>query len=125
MSGVTGQPWAGLLPGRVLLHQPFLQNGPPAAAAACCQHHCWHAHPPHVLRMCCAAVFDRSVVVSNGFIHEQLLSKMEPCTAKLVENGINLSQWYVPSVSDYFPLAAPQLRGAREPLSALWALAAL
>jgi myo-inositol-1(or 4)-monophosphatase len=42
------------------------------------------------------SVFDRSVVVSNGFIHEQLLGKMEPCTTKLVESGIDLSQWFVP-----------------------------
>ena len=34
--------------------------------------------------------------VSNGFIHDQLLAKMEPCTAKLVDMGIDLSQWYVP-----------------------------
>lgn len=45
------------------------------------------------------AVFDRSVVVSNGFIHEQLLSKMEPCTGALVQSGIDLSQWFVPKVS--------------------------
>lgn len=51
-------------------------------------------HPPAA-----PAVFDRSVVVSNGFIHEQLLSKMEPCTGALVQSGIDLSQWFVPKVS--------------------------
>lgn len=37
------------------------------------------------------------MVVSNGFIHEQLLKKMEPATAKLIESGIDLSQWFVPA----------------------------
>lgn len=37
------------------------------------------------------------MLVSNGFIHEQLLKKMEPATAKLVDAGIDLSQWYVPA----------------------------
>lgn len=52
--------------------------------------------PNHTGPLPPAAVFDRSVVVSNGFIHDQLLAKMEPCTAKLVDMGIDLSQWYVP-----------------------------
>lgn len=38
-------------------------------------------------------MFDRSVLVSNGFVHGELLGKMELCTAKLVESGIDLSQW--------------------------------
>lgn len=42
------------------------------------------------------SVFDRSVLVSNGFVHEQILSKTEPATAKLLEQGIDLSQWFRP-----------------------------
>lgn len=42
------------------------------------------------------SVFDRSVLVSNGFIHEALLAHTEPKTAALAGAGIDLSQWYVP-----------------------------
>jgi myo-inositol-1(or 4)-monophosphatase len=42
------------------------------------------------------SVFDRSVVVSNGALHEQLLAQMEPATAKLVAGGIDLSPWFIP-----------------------------
>ncbi|KAI3428298.1 hypothetical protein D9Q98_006677 [Chlorella vulgaris] len=42
------------------------------------------------------SVFDRSVVVSNGYLHEKLLQKMEPTTTALVSEGIDLSQWFVP-----------------------------
>ena len=41
-------------------------------------------------------MFDRSVVVSNGFLHEQLLQQMEPATSGLLREGIDLSQWFVP-----------------------------
>jgi myo-inositol-1(or 4)-monophosphatase len=41
-------------------------------------------------------VFDRSVVVSNGFLHGELLATMEPATGKLLASGIDLSQWFVP-----------------------------
>ena len=37
------------------------------------------------------------MLVSNGSIHGALLEKMEPMTAKLVDMGIDLSQWYVPA----------------------------
>ena len=43
------------------------------------------------------AVFDRSVLVSNGFLHEKLLATIEPTTSKLVADGIDLSQWFVPA----------------------------
>ena len=42
------------------------------------------------------SVFDRSVLVSNGFVHEALLAKMEPAVGGLVANGVDLSQWFVP-----------------------------
>lgn len=42
------------------------------------------------------SVFDRSVLVSNGSLHDKLLAKMEPVTTKLVANGTDLSQWFVP-----------------------------
>lgn len=42
------------------------------------------------------SVFDRSVLVSNGFVHEALLAKTEPATTKLSADGIDLSQWFVP-----------------------------
>ena len=38
------------------------------------------------------AVFERSVLVSNGFVHEAILSRTEPRTAELVKEGIDLSQ---------------------------------
>jgi myo-inositol-1(or 4)-monophosphatase len=68
------------------------------------------AHPPPPSSTCAAqghdslrgslhafAVFDRSVVVSNSYLHEQLLAVMEPAASKLVADGIDLSQWFVPS----------------------------
>ncbi len=41
-------------------------------------------------------MFERSVLVSNGFVHEAILGRTEPRTTKLVEEGIDLSQWFVP-----------------------------
>lgn len=41
-------------------------------------------------------VFDRSVLVSNGFVHEAILGKTEPVVGRLVSNGVDLSQWFVP-----------------------------
>lgn len=43
-------------------------------------------------------MFDRSVLVSNGFLHEAILAKTEPATARLLAQGIDLSQWFVPQV---------------------------
>ena len=37
------------------------------------------------------------MLVSNGFVHERLLQSMEPKTSKLVAEGIDLSQWFVPA----------------------------
>lgn len=34
--------------------------------------------------------------MSNGFLHEAILAKTEPVTTKLVADGIDLSQWFVP-----------------------------
>jgi len=42
------------------------------------------------------SVFDRSVLVSNGFIHEAVLAQTEPATVALLANGTDLSQWFVP-----------------------------
>lgn len=44
------------------------------------------------------SVFDRSVMVSNGFVHEEMLKRTEPAVAKLVSNHVDLSQWFVPKV---------------------------
>jgi len=42
------------------------------------------------------SVFDRSVVVSNGAVHQELLKTMEPKVEKLLKQGIDLSPWFVP-----------------------------
>jgi myo-inositol-1(or 4)-monophosphatase len=42
------------------------------------------------------SVFDRSVLVSNGFVHGAILEKTEPVVTKLVADGVDLSQWFVP-----------------------------
>lgn len=42
------------------------------------------------------SVFERSVLVSNGSIHEKILKKTEPATDKLLDNDIDLSPWYIP-----------------------------
>lgn len=42
------------------------------------------------------SVFDRSVLVSNGFVHQAILAQTEPATAKLQKDGTDLSQWFVP-----------------------------
>lgn len=36
------------------------------------------------------------MLVSNGFLHEKLIAKMEPTTQKLIQSGIDLSQWFRP-----------------------------
>ncbi|MED6186699.1 Phosphatase impl1, chloroplastic [Stylosanthes scabra] len=41
-------------------------------------------------------VFDRSVLVSNGVIHEKLLDRIGPATEKLKSKGIDFSLWYKP-----------------------------
>eukprot|EP00210_Caulerpa_lentillifera_P005259 g5026.t1 len=40
--------------------------------------------------------FDRSVLASNGFVHKALLEYIEPATAKLLDDGVDLSPWYIP-----------------------------
>ncbi|KAJ3708321.1 hypothetical protein LUZ61_012026 [Rhynchospora tenuis] len=41
-------------------------------------------------------VFDRSVLVSNGHIHEKLLEKIGPATEELKKKGIDFSLWFKP-----------------------------
>ncbi|GLJ20740.1 hypothetical protein SUGI_0377960 [Cryptomeria japonica] len=41
-------------------------------------------------------VFDRSLLVSNGTLHEKLLEKIAPPTKKLIQNGMDVSQWFKP-----------------------------
>ncbi|XP_044481511.1 phosphatase IMPL1, chloroplastic-like, partial [Mangifera indica] len=41
-------------------------------------------------------VFDRSVLVSNGVIHAELLQRIAPPTEKLETKGIDFSIWYKP-----------------------------
>uniref|UniRef100_A0A1D2A1M2 Inositol-1-monophosphatase n=1 Tax=Auxenochlorella protothecoides TaxID=3075 RepID=A0A1D2A1M2_AUXPR len=42
------------------------------------------------------SVFDRSLLVTNGFVHEQLLALTDPKVSALLEAGVDLSQWFVP-----------------------------
>ncbi|XP_014494458.1 phosphatase IMPL1, chloroplastic [Vigna radiata var. radiata] len=41
-------------------------------------------------------VFDRSVLVSNGLLHTELLNRIGPATEKLKNKGIDFSLWYKP-----------------------------
>ncbi|KAK4742419.1 hypothetical protein SAY87_000420 [Trapa incisa] len=41
-------------------------------------------------------VFDRSVLVSNGILHDQLLERIGPATQKLKGKGMDFSLWYKP-----------------------------
>jgi len=43
------------------------------------------------------SVFDRSVIVSNGAIHDKLLQSIQPATEKLIGDGFDFSQWMKPS----------------------------
>jgi myo-inositol-1(or 4)-monophosphatase len=52
-------------------------------------------HVPVVVN-CACSVFDRSVLVSNGKIHDELLTYTQPKTAALLKKGIDLSPWFVP-----------------------------
>ncbi|CAJ2645165.1 unnamed protein product [Trifolium pratense] len=42
------------------------------------------------------SVFDRSVLVSNGVLHEKLLERIGPATEELKSKGIDFSLWYKP-----------------------------
>ncbi|XP_028103534.1 phosphatase IMPL1, chloroplastic-like [Camellia sinensis] len=42
------------------------------------------------------SVFDRSVLVSNGVLHDKLLERIGPPTAKLKNKGIDFSLWFKP-----------------------------
>eukprot|EP00249_Psilotum_nudum_P014925 c25071_g1_i1 orf=411-1496(-) len=42
-------------------------------------------------------VFNQSVLVSNGFIHDKLLQRIAPPSKKLVEDGLDFSLWFKPS----------------------------
>lgn len=42
------------------------------------------------------SVFDRSICATNGLIHNQILAQTEPVTSKLLEDGYDLSPWFVP-----------------------------
>lgn len=41
-------------------------------------------------------VFDRSILVSNGTLHEKLLERIAPPTKKLQQNGMDISHWFKP-----------------------------
>nr|GMD11698.1 phosphatase IMPL1, chloroplastic [Ipomoea batatas] len=41
-------------------------------------------------------VFDRSVLASNGALHDKLLEKIGPATEKLKNKGVDFSLWYKP-----------------------------
>ncbi|KAM0880644.1 hypothetical protein ACQ4PT_033436 [Festuca glaucescens] len=61
-------------------------------------------------------VFDRSVLVSNGAVHEQLLDRIRPATEDLKNKGIDFSLWFKPdklrieSPLYYPPVAGPRWR---------------
>ncbi|KAL8108614.1 phosphatase IMPL1, chloroplastic isoform X2 [Apium graveolens] len=42
------------------------------------------------------SVFDRSVLVSNGVLHEKLLERIGPATENLKKKGIDFSLWFKP-----------------------------
>lgn len=42
------------------------------------------------------SVFDKSVLVSNGFVHEKLLERIGPATEDLKKKGIDFSPWFKP-----------------------------
>lgn len=42
------------------------------------------------------SVFERSVLVSNGSIHQAILEKTEAATDRLLQDDIDLSPWYIP-----------------------------
>ncbi|KAL5977217.1 hypothetical protein ACLOJK_021559 [Asimina triloba] len=42
------------------------------------------------------SVFDRSVLVSNGLLHEKLLERIGPATEQLKNKGIDFSLWFKP-----------------------------
>ncbi|CAD7704132.1 unnamed protein product [Ostreobium quekettii] len=42
------------------------------------------------------SVFDRSVLATNGYVHGAILEKTEPATEKLLEDGVDLSPWFIP-----------------------------
>lgn len=42
------------------------------------------------------SVFERSVLASNGAIHDAILEKTTEETVELMKGGIDLSPWYIP-----------------------------
>lgn len=44
----------------------------------------------------CLFLYSRSVLASNGSVHKALLEYIEPATAKLLDDGVDLSPWYIP-----------------------------
>ncbi|ONK60969.1 uncharacterized protein A4U43_C08F24630 [Asparagus officinalis] len=42
------------------------------------------------------SVFDRSVLVSNGIVHDKLLERIGPATEELKKKGIDFSLWFKP-----------------------------
>ena len=47
------------------------------------------------------SVFSRSVLVSNGHLHEAVLEQTAPKTAALQKGGVDLSPWYIPSSYEF------------------------
>lgn len=43
------------------------------------------------------SAFSRSLLVSNGHLHDQILQQTGPAVESLVKKDIDLSPWYVPS----------------------------
>lgn len=42
------------------------------------------------------SVFERSMLASNGHLHQQMLGYTSPKTTSLVQRGVDLSPWFVP-----------------------------
>jgi len=55
-----------------------------SAAPRCCAH----------AKLC--SVFSRSMLASNGPLHPQLLKYTQPKTERLLQQGFDLSEWFVP-----------------------------
>jgi myo-inositol-1(or 4)-monophosphatase len=41
-------------------------------------------------------VFERSMLASNDRVHAALLETIEPATTALLDQGVDLSPWYIP-----------------------------
>jgi myo-inositol-1(or 4)-monophosphatase len=43
------------------------------------------------------SVFEQSVMASNGALHAAIQGETKPATERLLEQGVDLSRWFVPN----------------------------